>query len=428
MAGYVATASSAIMEMVCDAAAAAGAVAADAANTAAAAAHATVLSYKYQEGPKGNETSDFPETDDPVWLLGRQYSARYDLDELRDAVQSRLWLTYRRDFPVIGSSGMSSDQGWGCMLRCGQMVVGSALINLRLGNGWSWSPNTKDTDYIRVVQMFQDLKSAPYSIHQIALMGESVDNKPVGTWFGPNTVAQAIRKLSHYDEWNQLAVYVALDNTLVMDEVRETATSNTSTNNQYNECQPNCDKRCWRPLLLFIPLRLGLSEINPVYMRGLKACFSIPQTLGVIGGRPNHALYMLGHVADEIIYLDPHVTQTAAPVADWMEKLTLEQMQADSSYHCERANRIHISQLDPSLSLCFLCKTEQEFDDLCHRFQDVLIQGEKTPLFEICVERPIHMLGMEPTRHLNIVPDGATGIDYEKVPRNFDSEDDFEIL
>ena len=40
------------------------------------------------------------------------------------------------------------------------------------------------------MEKFLDNKSAEYSIHQISLMGESVDRKPVGTWFGPNTVAQ----------------------------------------------------------------------------------------------------------------------------------------------------------------------------------------------------------------------------------------------
>jgi len=423
MASYVASASNAIMDLASMAATAA----VDAANSA----HATVLSYKYQEVVKDSSLSDFPNTDEPVWLLGVQFSAKYDLDELRDAVRSRLWFTYRRDFPLIGSSGISSDQGWGCMLRCGQMVVGSALLNLQLGKGWSWSPDTVDPRYLKVLEMFQDHKSAPYSIHQIALMGESVDKKPIGTWFGPNTVAQAVRKLAHYDQWNNLAVYVALDNTLVRDEVREAA-----TRNDIQSHQQNCDQQTvktnpegkWRPLLLFIQLRLGLAEINPVYIEGLKACFTFNQTLGVIGGRPNHALYMLGYVGDEVVYLDPHITQMNAPVSEWCEKRTDEQMNAGATYHSTRANRINIQHLDPSLSLCFLCKTEAEFDDLCLGFQDKLIDGQKTPLFEICAQRPAHMIGLEPSRDLNIVPDGATGTDYEQVSRNYDSEDEFEIL
>ena len=112
-------------------------------------------------------------------------------------------------------------------------------------------------------------------------------------------------------------MYVALDNTLVISEVKDTATNNDDNTKSEEDCdydKSNCDKTSqgwWRPLLLFIPLRLGLTEINPVYLRGLKACFTVRQTLGVIGGRPNHALYMMGYVGDEVIYLDPHVTQVA---------------------------------------------------------------------------------------------------------------------
>ena len=37
----------------------------------------------------------------------------------------------------------------------------------------------------------------------------------------------------------------------------------------------------------------------------------------------------------------------------------------DRSFHSVRAGRLNISELDPSLSLCFLCHTEQDFDNLC---------------------------------------------------------------
>lgn len=35
---------------------------------------------------------------------------------------------------------------------------------------------------------------------------------------------------------------------------------------------PDCMITDWMPLLLIVPLRLGLSEINPVYIDGLKVC------------------------------------------------------------------------------------------------------------------------------------------------------------
>ena len=50
-----------------------------------------------------------------------------DFHLLKREIRSRLWFSYRKDFPAIGDSGMTSDRGWGCMLRCGQMVVAESL-------------------------------------------------------------------------------------------------------------------------------------------------------------------------------------------------------------------------------------------------------------------------------------------------------------
>lgn len=56
-----------------------------------------------------------------------------DLQQIRNDIQSRLWFTYRKGFVQIGNTNFTSDRGWGCMLRCGQMVIGQALIFLHLG-------------------------------------------------------------------------------------------------------------------------------------------------------------------------------------------------------------------------------------------------------------------------------------------------------
>lgn len=51
----------------------------------------------------------------------------------------------------------------------------------------------------------------------------------------------------------------------------------------------------FRPLLIFIPLRLGQEKFNMEYADALKACFTLPQSVGVIGGKPRHALWFIGN-------------------------------------------------------------------------------------------------------------------------------------
>jgi len=455
----------------------------------------SLLNYKYQDRAILDTSPVYPDTLQPVWILGREWSAKHDLDELREIVQSRLWFTYRRDFPAIGSSEWRTDQGWGCMLRCGQMLLATCYMDLALARSWRWNADSwKDPLYSGILAKFQDKKSSPYSIHQIALMGESVENKPVGTWFGPNTVLQVLRKLTRMDPTNDLVIHIAMDNALILNEAKQSCMERVDETEEYR----------WKPLLLCISLRLGLTEINPVYVNGLKTCLSLPQTRGLLGGRPNHALYILGFVENQVIYLDPHITQPFVDLDNWHllssqlnqseaslaetnqsatsktttmdqseeENLLVNQSPADRSetttisdsatnmetdssnrlqfedvsvagqhvdlqelveredrsYHVTRPGRIEIDQLDPSLSLAFLCRTEEDFDNLCIELQEQLLSKEQTPLFEILSERPAHMYPHTPC-DISVQPDESTGKDYEQVEqRKYDSEEEFEII
>ncbi|XP_026737726.1 cysteine protease ATG4B [Trichoplusia ni] len=365
------------------------------------------------------EPDDIPQTKESVWVLGKKYSAIQDLDRIRRDITSIIWCTYRKGFIPIGDEGLTSDKGWGCMLRCGQMVLGVALVRVHLSADWVWTPETRDPTYLKIVQRFEERKQAPYSIHQVALMGAS-EGKEVGQWFGPNTVAQVLKKLVVYDKWSSLVIHVALDNTVVKEDILQQCVVNNDRGD--SSSAPDSVVTDWMPLLLIVPLRLGLSEINPVYIDGLKICFQSPQSIGVIGGKPNQALYLVGCVEDEVIYLDPHTTQRSGLVET---KLTDEQKEMDCSYHCKYASRIPMLAMDPSVAVCFLCRTKTDFEELCSTIETKLM-CESQPLFEICEKRPSHWGPMTSDIDLQ---NTAIFTEFEDVDRQFDdSDDEFEIL
>lgn len=343
----------------------------------------------------------FEVNDDPVWILGQKYDTRTKLDELHTDIKSRLLLTYRRNFTAIGDTGMTTDRGWGCMLRCGQMVVAQALVKQHLGRGPFWplkNDQNKAETYKKILRLFEDKKTAVYSIHQLAQMGVS-EGKEIGQWFGPNTVAQVLKKLSAYDEWSSLKIHVAMDNAVVIEEIEELC----HTKN------PDAETTMWNPLLLVVPLRLGLLSINPIYIDSLKACLQMPQSIGMIGGKPSQALYFIGYVGDDVVFLDPHLTQNAIEFDD-------EEFE-DSSYHPTTSARISFHSMDPSLAVCFSCTTLSEWKNLLQQFKIMTEAGKKQNLFEVCTQRQAewHPSSMD-------LADEAIALD------SADSEEDFEIL
>ncbi|KAK1336821.1 hypothetical protein QTO34_002856 [Cnephaeus nilssonii] len=358
------------------------------------------------------EFEDFPETSEPVWILGRKYSVFTEKDEILSDVASRLWFTYRKNFPAIGGTGPTSDTGWGCMLRCGQMIFAQALLCRHLGRDWRWTQRKRQPDsYFHVLNAFIDRKDSYYSIHQIAQMGVG-EGKSIGQWYGPNTVAQVLKKLAIFDTWSALAVHIAMDNTVVMEDIRRLCRSSLPCAEATAfpaDSEGHCNglpvgaevtnrSPLWRPLVLLIPLRLGLTDINEAYVETLKGCFMMPQSLGVIGGKPNSAHYFIGYVGEELIYLDPHTTQPAVEFTDSF-------LIPDESFHCQHPpSRMSIGELDPSIAVLSLL-------------------GGALPMFELVEQQPSHLACPDV---LNLSLDSS---DVERLERFFDSEDeDFEIL
>eukprot|EP00041_Stephanoeca_diplocostata_P012241 m.204900 g.204900 ORF g.204900 m.204900 type:complete len:126 (+) comp18871_c0_seq79:950-1327(+) len=109
--------------------------------------------------------------------------------------------------------------------------------------------------------------------------------------------------------------------------------------------------------------------------------FKINNFIGAIGGRPNAAFYFVGTHDDDILYLDPHKTQTSVGIIDKYASL--------ASYSPRGLDRMGIMGADPSMCIGFYCHTHRHFTDVVADIKKVhlLVSGDKmwthrTPWFQ----------------------------------------------
>lgn len=267
----------------------------------------------------------------PVCLLGQSYQLSYsgERESFRRAFSSLLWMTYRRGFPPLDGSALTSDAGWGCMLRSAQMLLAHGLMLHMMPAGWTWPAThhqTKDDlevldtrllddplresrrdsgkprrcslgttidcetqeerTHRRIVSWFGDLSSAPFGLHRLVELGRA-SGKRAGDWYGPAIAAHILQKAVAASEVSNLEVYVAQDCTVYIgDVINLCGTSHT-----------DLSARCrsgWKSLVLLVPVCLGSEVLNPAYTRCVKRLLELQCCMGIIGGKPKHSLFFVG--------------------------------------------------------------------------------------------------------------------------------------
>lgn len=217
------------------------------------------------------------------------------------------------------------------------------------------------------------------------------------------------------EPFSNLLVHVALDHQLATEEIVDLQDASSS----------------FRPLLIIIPLRLGLNEINPIYIDGLKKCLELEASMGIIGGRPNQALYFFGHVGDDILYLDPHTCQRYGSVG---RKETQAEVEMDETFHQRSAGRMAFTSMDPSIAVSFFCKTRRGYDQLMEQLE---LKDGKTPIFEVIKSRSVPWSSAASSmasskdleNDLNVIcGDQTAHDDFEEVIKEEGSDDEFEII
>eukprot|EP00127_Corallochytrium_limacisporum_P001222 Clim_evm9s46 gene=Clim_evmTU9s46 len=321
-------------------------------------------------------------------------------------IWSRIRFTYRCDFPRIGNTAHDTDAGWGCMLRCAQMLLAQSLIITRLSRSWRLSEegiSEAEVDefhkYLAILREFDDSPTRRYSLHRIATTGEEFD-RPVGTWFGPNTACQVIRKLCNapadsddeatgaheaLTESPGFRVVVAMDGIIFRDDLpfvngneNDKDIDERDITKQSLDTDGDGPKRAGTegPVLLLVPVRLGLDAINAEYCNSLSSFFHLPFCVGAIGGKPNSAYYFFGaHGQRHLLYFDPHVIQDRVD----MSALSF----SDDSFHDRKYDTVNIRDMDPSIALGFMLCDANDVEALLAYAAEDPTDATQRPVFSI---------------------------------------------
>ncbi|XP_033821609.1 cysteine protease ATG4C [Periophthalmus magnuspinnatus] len=363
-------------------------------------------------------------TDDDI-AMGNVESFRRDF-------ASRVWLTYREEFPALAGSSLTSDCGWGCMLRAGQMILAQALVLHLLGRDWTWSEalslqpldtetwttsaakrlvasleaslqgspgssqlkppepppaqafgsaeeadaHIKDMYHRTLVSWFGDGLSAQLGIHRLVQMGSAM-GKQAGDWYGPAVVAHILKKAVEEAGDSILAgitAYVSQDCTVYSDDVMD---SHKASGAGPDSDQSSTDRPDTRAVIILIPVRLGGEKTNPDYINFVKNLLSLDYCLGIIGGKPKQACYIVGFQDDSLIYMDPHYCQAFVDVSTADFPL--------QSFHCPSPKKMPFSKMDPSCTIGFYSKSPTDFERINQELTKLLQPSakEKYPVFTI---------------------------------------------
>ena len=119
-----------------------------------------------------------------------------------------------------------------------------------------------------------------------------------------------------------------------------------------------------RSILLIVTVRLGMSSIEPEFFDSIKACFHLPQCVGILGGKPNFALYFVGYQDNHLIFLDPHFVQDSVKSVDQLPSM----LHTFYSSQQRTAKKIKLDSLDPCLGLGLLIRNGKDLRDLKEAF------------------------------------------------------------
>ena len=165
-------------------------------------------------------------------VLGNTYLSEHE-DAIKKHICQVIWFSYREKFPALVKDHFSNrytcDSGWGCMLRCGQMMLGEG-IKRHLSKWKGPDDRISDQTFLEVISLFADSvcdpEISPFSIQQVSNKAyEYFELKP-GEWYKPSNIMVTLGKLNEQHRHKTLQKFrtcIFLDGTVFEDQILEKA-------------------------------------------------------------------------------------------------------------------------------------------------------------------------------------------------------------
>jgi cysteine protease ATG4 len=243
---------------------------------------------------------------------------------------------YRKRFPLIPHSKLTSDSGWGCCFRSCQGVLAQFCLRLQ---------QLMPDKYLEVfpatappLSLFFDCESSLFGLHRLVVESDHFGIS-VGQWGRPSVIANAIQ-----------SIFTALHLGSLVNHGLSISKDNFPTT---------------FPAIVLISCQFGLDSLDPKFVPFLQLCLGNPLSLGFVSGYRDSAYFVVGFSTTHFGYFDPHTTLKAA----------LDE-RGFSSFFSHDLKALKSCELNPSILLAFFAGSAGDLDNLLAE----LAQGPGSPL------------------------------------------------
>ncbi|XP_051929406.1 cysteine protease ATG4C isoform X1 [Hippocampus zosterae] len=370
-----------------------------------------------------------------------------NIEDFRRDFGSRIWLTYREALSPLPGSVLTSDCGWGCMLRAGQMMLAQALILHFLGRDWTWSEalqlqcldaetrttaaakrlveslesslqgtlnrpsnpessarvptqapgpaeeadaHLKEMYHRTLISWFGDNPSAQLGLHRLVHLGLTL-GKQAGDWYGPAAVAHILKKAM--DEVKDPALtsvtaYVSQDCTVysadVIDSHRESKDEQPSAGTSDDLYPPQNNPSV---SALTLPDSHAVIILIPVRLGGDQTnpeYFNFAKRILSL----EYCIGIIGGKPKQACYFVGFQDDSLIYMDPHYCQSFVDVSTSDfplQSYHCPSPKKMPFTKMDPSCTIGFYSRSVQDYEKISQELSQVLqpSASDKYPAFTI---------------------------------------------